>query len=248
MKFRGVCSFVNNITQDEATDTAWDPRMRAAARAANVMLLDREIDVWTMLRTAANWAALNAVTLGAGYNWNGGVNADPVYDIENMVSNSVDGITDIYLSQAAAFQFIKAAAVSAQTRFMVGDRELSGTVQTIMNASRPGQVVDFVIPGFPPFHIVNSKTYNETTAIPDSILGADVVGIVNTGSDPTDGAEAPTSRSFRKGGAGGTGWLSREWIENRRGPEGGSFIALSQAEVPLMIAPNNGGLIKGVIQ
>lgn len=251
MQHRGIGTFVNDMTEMEAEGGSWDPSMEAAANCYDVMLLDREIDVWAMLKNAANWASANYVTLLAGFQWNGGVNADPLGDIQNMIVNSTSGITDIYLTQLAAFALLRSPIVAAQTRFMLGDAGLQATIQSIQNANQPGAKVDFQLPGYPPFHVSDAKVWNDTTGSvgpDDTILGADVIGVVNLPGDPTNGRRAPTSQTFRLPGAGDTGIVTRQFRVEGRGPRGGLFMVVSQAEVPLMIAPTVGGVIHNVIQ
>lgn len=251
MEHRGIGCFVNDMTETEAEGSSWDPRMEAAARCYDVMLLDREIDVWAMLRNAANWASANYVTLLAGFQWNGGVNSDPLGDIQNMIASSTSGITDIFLSQLAAFALLRHPSVAAQTRFMVGDQALAATIQNVQNANQPGARVDFQLPGYPPFHVADAKVWNETTQSvgpDDVIIGGDVIGVVNLPGEPTGGRRAPTSQTFRLPGAGGTGIVTRQWRIEGRGPRGGLFMAVTQTEVPLMIAPTVGGVIHNAIQ
>lgn len=251
MEHRGIGTFVNDMTEMEAEGIAWDPRREAGVRCYDVMLLDREIDVWAMLKNAANWASANYVTLLAGFQWNGGVNSDPLGDIQNMIISSPGGISDIYLTQVAAFALLRHPSVAAQTRFMLGDQALQTTIQQVHKALQPGTKVDFELPGYPPFHVANAAIWNETTQSvgpDDTILGGDVIGVMNLPGDPTDGRRAPTSQTFRLPGAGDSGIVTREFRIEGRGPRGGTFLVVSQAEVPVMISSFVGGVIHNAIQ
>lgn len=249
MQFRGACGFVGDVTQAEATGTsAYNPRMQTAKRLLKVMQIDREIDVWTLLSTAANWNANNVSTLTAGYEWNTGVNADPIADITNMVTDSDDEITDFWMNQTVAFALLKNEAVRDQMRQFYGDGAVPAALASVSAVNAKGRTADFQIPGFAAvFHVVGAKRHNATTGLRDTILGDDFIGTVENTPEPSSGEDGNTSISFRYSGVGGTGFVERTARIEGRGVFGGEMMYISQGDVPLMVGPTLGGLIKNVL-
>lgn len=247
--FRGACTFVNDVVQAEASGTsAFNPRMQAAKRIRKVLEIDREIDVWTLLSTAGNWNANNVVTLTSGYEWNGGVNANPIADIENMLLDSDEEITDFWMNMQTAFALIDNEAVKDRMVQFYGQNGVGNTLDSISQANRNNVRADFRIPGFGAvFHVVNAKRYNATTGGKDTILGDDFIGTVEGTPEPTSGEDGNTTITFRYSGVGGTGYVERTERLERRGVFGGEMMLISQGDVPLMVGPTLGGLIKNTL-
>lgn len=250
MEFRGACTFINDVTDAEAHGGPYSPRLQAAKRILKVMQIDREIDVWTMLSTAANWNANNVVTLTSGFEWNTGVNANPIADIENMITDSDDDITDFWMNRAVSFALIDNEAVRDRMFQFYG---AAGAPQKLAEIHRAdgNERVSFMLAGFDGirFNIVNAKRHNATTGLRDTILGDDFIGTVEATPEPTSGEDGNTTVTFRYSGVatGGTGYVERTARLEGRGVFGGSMMYISQGDVPLMVGPTLGGLIKNVL-
>lgn len=247
MTFRGACIFVNDVTQAEASgSSAYNPRMQAAKRILKVMEIDREIDVWTLLSTAANWNANNVQTLTSGFEWNTGVNANPISDLEDMITASDDDITDFWMNRTVAFALINNEAVRDRMMQFYGAAGAPTKLGEIVNSNGD---VTFEMAGFQGirFHTVTAKKHNSSTSLRDYILGDDVIGTVEATPMPTSGEDGNTTVSFRYSGAGGTGFIQRSARLEGRGVFGGEMMYISQGDVPLIVGPTQGGLIKNVL-
>src|SRR5215471_1917713 len=61
---RLIGSFVPDVTELNTAGSLYRAKQVAAERCKTVIYLDRELDVWSMLSTATNWAPTNRITLG----------------------------------------------------------------------------------------------------------------------------------------------------------------------------------------
>ena len=246
---RFIGAFINDIVEGQAPPL-YNPRQRSMRRCANAILLDREIDVWTLLVTAGSWNANNRVSLGAAYKWNGGASSDPIYDLHSRVECSAQEVTDIFMNQKVANTFLRHPLVRDHMRQMLGDRGVDAAVAAVNTAGNRNQpAVDFVIPGLPPIRVVAGKVKNETTAVLDYILGDSYTVLVsNPVGVPQDGEETATSITFRRRGAAGVGYETREFRVDARGPKGGTMVVVSQADIAQVTSSICGGFIAGCIQ
>jgi hypothetical protein len=94
---RVIGSFINSITERQSKQL-FNQRQSAMKRCQRVLMMDREIDVSTQASTLGSFATGNQKALGAGFNWNGGANSDPVLDIQARCEASAQPVTDIALS------------------------------------------------------------------------------------------------------------------------------------------------------
>jgi len=242
---RYVGAFIPRQTELQRGN-AYNPIMAAMRRARRAIELDREIDVWTLLTTNANWNANNVVTLGATFNWNGGSASDPMADLQNMCERSAQAVTDIWMNLKVANAFLRHDAVRDHLRMMIGDSAAGNDLQRVNNQSLVTNV-DFIIPGLPPIHVVPGKVLNETTSLLDFILSDAVVLTVKPPGVPSDGEEIATSYTFRRRGPSGVGFEAREFFLENRGPLGGTMVVVSMADIEKMTGATSGGLLKGVI-
>lgn len=242
---RFIGAFVNEITETNATKL-FRPRQQAMKRVRWAVQLDREIDTWDLLQTAANWAAANTVTLGAGFEWNGGASGDPILDLQTRIEASAQLVTDIWMNQKVANSMLRHPLVRDHMRQMLGDNAVNSAIGNVANAQ--ARSVDFQIPGLPPVHVVAGKVKNETTSALDFILSDHVVLTTSPPGVPTDGMEIATSYTFRRRGMAGTGFETREFRIENRGPKGGTMIVASMADIAVMTGNNVGGLIRDANQ
>jgi hypothetical protein len=240
-------SFVPTITEDNAAGTHYRPRQVAAKRIGWALSLDRECDVCDLLTTSGNWASANVLSLGGTAKWNGGVDANPLGNINAMIIASAQPVTDIWMGQEAAFAFLADPTVRDQMRQFLGDGPAAAAMGQVYNAGTKN--VDFMIPGYPPFHVSASKVLNETTGLLDYCLGPHCVGLTTpSASLPSDGEETATTHTFRVRGNVGVGYESREFRVEGRGQKGGTMVVVYQSDIAKFTANNCGFLIQNVIQ
>jgi hypothetical protein len=241
---RYVGSFVPRQTEMQ-TGNNYRPVMAAGRRARRALDLDREIDVWTLLGTNTNFAAAQRTAVGGNGQWNDGSASNPISDLNDAINASDQPVTDIWMNQLVALTFLRHADVRDHMRQMLGDGAAPQAATRVFNSGQAQ--TDFVIPGYPPFHVVASKVKDESTAVLDYILGNVVVLLTVPPGVPEDGEEIATSYTFRRRGPSGTGIEVREFFIEDRGPLGGTMIVVSQADIAVMTANNAGGIITGVI-
>lgn len=241
---RFLGSFIPRQTELQ-TGNNYQPRMAASRRCRRALDLDREIDVWTLLGTNTNWATTQRTALAATYNWNSGVNSDPIFDLQTAIEKAAQPVSAIWMNQKVAHTLLRHDKVKDHMRQMLGDAAASAATQQVSMAD--DQNVDFVIPGFRPIRVVASKVKNESTSALDYILGDVVVLVTVPPGTPTDGEEIASTYTFRRRGPSGTGFESREFEVPGRGPLGGTMVVVSQADIAVMTGSNCGGIITGVI-
>lgn len=238
---RALGSFIPAVT--ESVPGSYDPAQAASMRIRMALDLDREKRVWDLLTTSGSWAAANRTTLGAGFQWNGGVNSDPIKDLQDRIEASAAPVTGIYFNPQVSHAFLRHAKVRDHMRQMLGD---AGAAQIAQGALAQA-ATDYGIPGLPPFHVVPGKILNETTSALDFILNDSVVLATAPGGAPSP-EQIQTCATFRLRGPSGTGFTSREFFEDRRGLDGGRMLVQGHAEVVVMISDTAGGAIFDVIQ
>lgn len=246
VKDRALGAFVPTRTEANAS---YDVRAAAARRIRRALDLDREIRIFGsggLLSTATNFAANNRAAISAGAEWNDAENSDPILDIQERIEASAQPITGIYLNPQATHAFLRADRVRSHMRQMLGD---SAPVDATIKAAAAQQLMDFVIPGLPPFHVVPAKMKNETSGLLDFILTDNVILVGNPGGTTvTSGEEIMTAMTFRVKGPSGTGYTTREFELPKRGLEGGMMMISGHGEDTKVIASNVGGIITNVIQ
>lgn len=242
---RALGAFVPVRTEANAS---YNVRMAAARRIKRALELDREIRVFGsggLLSTDTNFAAANRAAISAGAEWNDDENCDPILDIQERIEASAQQVTGTYMNPQVAHAFLRARRVREHMRQMFGD---SAPGDGIAKAAGAQTLMDFVIPGLPPFHIVPAKVKNDTSGLLDYILSDSVILVGNPGGTPVDGEEIMTAVTFRVRGPSGTGWTTREFELPKRGLEGGTMMISGHGEDVKMIATNVGGIITDVIQ
>ncbi|MFZ5896819.1 MAG: hypothetical protein ACOY0T_37530 [Myxococcota bacterium] len=239
----GLGSFIPWETENAAD---FDLKRAAGERIKDLLSVDREYAVWSLLRNPNSWGPNNRVTLGAGFQWNGGVNSDPIADIQSRIRASTQPITDVYFSLATSHAFLNHNKVRDYMRTFYGDGAPGTNI--LRGAGVQAEFIDFSLPGLPPIHVAGATLQDETTGVLDGMIGGDVVLVSNPPGEPTNGERIQTVRTMRSRGPSGTGWTSREYFVNNRGLNGGTMILAGYTEVVVMVAPTTGGLIRNVIQ
>jgi hypothetical protein len=240
-----IGSFVSLTTEMNEGSTPFRARAAAAKMCANKIMLDREYLFWTMVTTSGNWTAANVQTLNAGTKWNGGATGDPIANLRTMMSTSIDQITGIWMNEVTAGHMLAHASVREHMRQMIGDGAPQPNVVQMLGQIDRGNPYDFVIPGFPPFHVVTGK-YTSTaldTATMTALLGAHVVGLRTLPKPPASGEDVASVTTFRWNGGTGVGWQSREFDLPGRTIHGGRMVVVVRSEKDVFTATRVGGLI-----
>lgn len=241
---RYVGSFVPQQTQRQ-TGNNYRPVMAAGRRCMRAIELDREIDVFALVDTPANWPAAQT-TPAAGAGWTDLVSGNPILDVETMVEKSAQPVSKIWFNQKIAHRFLRHPEVRDHMRQFFGDSQQQGIASAVARAGQDGAAADFLIPGLPPFCVTASKVLNETTGDLDYVMGDVAVGVTRPPGIPSDGEEIATTYTFRRRGLSGAGINVREFRLENRGPEGGTMIVVCVADIPVTTANNAGGIITGV--
>jgi hypothetical protein len=229
---RALGSFIPRRVEAEST---YDMRERASRRISTALGLNREIRGWTVLTTAGNWATENKLT--PTFLWTDLVDGNPLKDIETIVEASAQDVTGFWFNWTVMRAFLSHPTVRDHMRQMLGDLP----AQQVNN----GQL-DFAIPGFPPFHVCQSK--RRVAGVQTNILGNFVVAITSPKDGvPTNAEDIKTIQTFRKKGDSGTGFVTREFEVDERGLEGGTMLVQGHGEDVKMLADNCGGLISTVV-
>jgi hypothetical protein len=94
---------------------------------------------------------------------------------------------------------------------------------------------------------VGAKVNNTANTDLDYVLD-DVVVLVTRppGGVPIDGQDIASTYTFRRAGVSGVGFESREYFVDERGPNGGTMLVVSAADVIKMTSTSAGGIISNV--
>lgn len=238
---RALGGFVPTITQINADNTpgSLDPKANIVKRIAEAFALDREVRVWETLKATATWATANKATLAGGSEWTVAAH-NALQDIYDRLNASAQAVTDIWMNPLSAQALLQSTSIKDFLKGMNGD---TPTPREIVEATATQKPLDFTLPGLPPIHIVSGKVLNETTGALDWILNDTVIFTSNPPGAGTSGDDLMTMKTIRRKGPSGTGWVSREFPLERRGPHGGTFVMSTQAEQLAVISGTVGGAI-----
>lgn len=244
---RYIGSFVPRQVQlQRPANNSYQPVLAASRRCKRAIMLDREVDVFTLLGTSGNWNA-NQQTAAAGTGWADQTNGDPILDVQNMVEKTAQPITEIWMNQKIANRFMRHQSVRTYMKQYFGDSAQPGLAAALASGNQLNIAADFVLPGLPTIRIASAKVKNESTGLLQYVLGDVVIAVtVPPGGMPSDGEEIASSYTFRRRGISGTGLDVREYEVDGRGPLGGTMIVVATADIPVITANNAGGILTGV--
>src|ERR1044071_5050457 len=255
--YRAAGAFIPRQTEMQ-TGNNYRPRQVAARKASRLLMIDRELDVFSsggLLGTTGNWTAGNVFALGANFNWGNlttqgeGTTSDPMFDIQNGIVTSAQPCDGIWFNQKTAFAFLRHSKVRNHMRQMLGDDAVNQTMLAVANANRANTPVDFSIPGLPPFRVAAAKVKNESTGALDYVLADGVViGVTRPPGVPTDGESIATSYTFRLRGPSGAGFETREYFVDGRGAYGGTMVVASMSDIAKFTGTDCGFIITGALQ
>ncbi len=241
----GLGSFIPTATEAQAT---YDLKRAAARRVADGLALDRECRLWAYATTVGNWGTNQVKTLGAGFNWNGGVNANGVADLQGMVRASYQPVTRIYMGLEASHALLNLDSTRDYLKMWYGVGAMSDQLQKANGGQPLDTSQEFTLPGLPVIKVVGAKVLNEATGVLDDAIGrANVVGVSAPPITAQEFDSIQTLRSLRVKGSSGTGWVSREYFVNHRGVEGGTMLVAGYTEDIRFVANNAGFLLRSVL-
>lgn len=235
-------AFVDRIS--EANATAYSPLQQSGKRAANAIMLDRELAVWSLATTLGSWHASFRTTLGASAHWRTGTASAPIDDLRSAARASYgQGLHRIWVNPTGADAFFDHPQVREWYKFHAGDRGLAELARM-----RAIQGMDshftFDIPQIGTLCVAPGRVYNESTGALDYILQNDVVMEWGDNSVPTDGETLHTFKTARFNGLAGVGLETRRFQVPNRGPGGGEMIVVAIACIELVTGNQIGKLIK----
>jgi hypothetical protein len=150
------------------------------------------------------------------------------------------------MNQRVANLFIRHAAVRDHMRQFLGDSQPGNLATQLERSATDRRPFDFAIPGLPPVKVAAAK-YRTPAAVTTWVMPNVVVLTTVPPGVPTDGEEIATSYTFRRRGPAGVGFASREFQVEGRGPNGGTMVVISMADIGIMTGNNCGGIISGVV-
>lgn len=232
--------FVPQVTEMNA-----DYRVRQVSgrRVMKAILLDREIDVATLVTTNTNWDTTVRTALGATANWNGGADSDPIADLHLMAEKSSQPVTEYWMNQKLGNTFVRHDKVKDHMRQFFGDGSPTAIASAIQNADKVP--VDFALPGVGLIRISAAKVKNESTGAKDYVFGDQVVALTRTPGVPLDAEEIASTYTFRRRGPSGVGIETREFFVDGRGELGGTMVVISMADIAQITANDAGGILTG---
>ncbi len=254
---RFVGSFVPWHVENQKGNN-YQPRMAAARRCARAVLLDRELDVLGptgLLTTTTNWDASVRTALGAGFEWldisagTAGASSDPIKNLQDAVELSHQPVSRLLMNQQTAHAFIRHAKVASFMKMLIGD----GPANAIASALQAGASTaggansDIVIPGLPPILVSAAKYKNASGVLTYVVPQGVIVLLCVPPGQPTDGEEIASTYTFRRRGPSGTGFDSREYNVEGRGPHGGTMVVVSMADQAIITGSTCGGIITGAV-
>ena len=254
---RFIGSFVPWHVENQ-TGNNYQPRMAAARRCARAILLDRELDVFGpagLLAVAGSWDASVQTALAAGREWLNtgtglpGASSNPIQDLQDAIEKSAQPVSNIFMNQRSAHIFIRHPEVKDHMRQLLGDGAAQNTARALEQGAQTsgGRAIDFNIPGLPPIHVSSAK-YKPAAGGLSYVMPNVVTLLTIPPGVPTDGEEVASSYTFRRRGPAGSGFESREFHVEGRGPHGGTMVVVSMADIAKMTANTAGGIITGLVQ
>jgi hypothetical protein len=233
---RAIGCFISAQTEMAAE---YDVKARASKRCADAILRDIEIDDMTLIGTSTNWAA--AVRTAAATAWDQ-AGSTPIIDIQTALRKSYQEVRCIAINLQTAFALINHDDTKDLMRQFKGDMPVSDAMNQLSKA--PSSSIDFSIPTFPPFKVVGSQYVNSAVTKVET-LGK--VAVLISGPESPSPDEIMSAATFRWRGPSGTGWSSREYTVEGRGPWGGTMLVVSEASAQKMVATTAGGIITNTV-
>lgn len=220
---------------DANADAPLRPLQAATARIMNALMLEREIRVATLLKTAGSWDSSLVTAIAAAAKWNGGASSDPVKDLHTIIESSYMPVTGIVLSELVMHDFVRNPNVQKYITY----KDSAGPIP---KASAIASLLEL-----PPIYVAKMKYFASGTTM-SYVWGNDVVLLHQPGNMmPTSQDEVATASTFRwNGGGDGTtsnGFLVRSFFDQKRGGRGGNTVVIVHNDAEVMTSKYVGGLL-----
>lgn len=218
-----------------------------ARRVMNALLLEREIRVQSLARTTGNWDTNLAVTIAAGFQWNGGASSDPVKDLQAIQELMSGECTGAIFPEPVYNAFVRNPAV----RSYYGYKDSADPIPS------PEKLQALL--RLPPIYVSKMKYINSTGGL-SYVWGTDVVLFRQPDQmPPVTQDDVATSYTFRwnmgnassqalQGGVPSGGFLVRKFFVQDRGSLGGNKIVVVHNDSEKITSKYIGGLLVNAYQ
>lgn len=238
---RALGGFVS--TQLEAAqDAALRVRQATADRVLQALLIMRELRVATLAQTSGTWDSSVVTTLGAGFQWNGGTNSDPVKDIHTQMDASWGPVTGLIMSRPTYHAFVRNAAVRGYYAYKDAGRPIPSPAEL-------QALLDL------PTIYVGKMQYIDSTGAKSYVWGNHVVLVRQPAElPPMSQRDVASAYTFRwnavdvKDGVSSGGFIVREYFVQDRGSMGGNKIVIIHHDAEVQTSKFVGGLILNAYQ
>lgn len=228
---------------EAAADSPLRIRQATTKRILIALLMRRELRVANLLNTTGNWNSNNVVTLGAGFQWNGGASADPVKDIHARMEASLGEISGMIMSEPLWHAFQRNPNVQKYFAYKSGAQPIPDAVQ--MSA----------VLQLPPIYVGKMKYKAVNGGALTFMWGNNCILIRQPDQmPPTSQDDIATAYTFRWSGSGVTdgqaqgGFIVREFFNQVRGSQGGTQLVVIHHDTEVMTSGFVGGLIAAAYQ
>ena len=235
-------SFVPTQVESNA-DAPLKIRQAALKRVLVSLLMRREIRVANLLSTSSNWNSNNVVTLGAGFQWDGGGNSDPIHDLHSRIEQSLGEISGIIMAEPTWHAFQRNPSVQKYIQYKVGAAPLP-------NMTEMASLLEL-----PPIYVGRMKYYAPNGGALTYAWGTGVYLIRQPDQmPPTSQDDIATAYTFRWNA--GTlpdaqasgGFVIREFYNQFRGSMGGSQVVCLHHDAEVMTSGLVGGAVLAAYQ
>jgi hypothetical protein len=238
---------------DAAADAPLRLDLATLKRVLNNLMIRREQRVANMLTNSANWNSTNVATIASGFQWDGGVNSDPIKDIHTRMEQSLGEITGMIMPEPTWHAFQRNPQVQKYFTYKQSAKPLpdAGQMSAILE--------------IPPIYVARLKTFAPSGGALTFAWGNDVVLVRQPEQmPPTSQDDIATSYTFRwnatapdgtsNGMAGSMGFASaggmviRKFFNQLRGTMGGNQVVCVHHDHEVMTSGFVGGLLINTYQ
>jgi hypothetical protein len=199
--------------------------------------------VAALVGASGSWNAINVVTLGATFNWNGGSASDPIKDIHTRMEQSLGEVSGIVMSEPLWHAFQRSAAV--QKYFVY-----KNSASPLPDVSQMQAILQL-----PPIYVGRMKVKSPSTGALSYIWGNSVILIRQPDQmPPTTQDDVASAYTFRWNGSGvqdgqaSGGFIVREFFNQVRGSQGGTQIVILHHDAEVQTSGYVGGLLLAAYQ
>lgn len=237
---------------DAAADAPLRIKQAALKRVLNNLMIRREQRVANLVSNQSNWNSNNVVTLGSGFQWDGGASSDPVKDIHTRMEQSLGEVTGIIMSEPLFHAFQRNPAVQKYFTFKNG-------AQALPDAEQMQAILQL-----PPIYVGRMKNFAPNGGAVTFIWGNSAILIRQPEQmPPTTQDDIATAYTFRwnavakanipdktagMGFAASGGFVVREFFNQVRGTLGGSQLVCLHFDAEVMTSQYVGGVIGAAFQ